>query len=107
MSEPTHQLVIQFPESAFADFDDLVRYEDALIDSLGDAHEMDGHDIGSGEVNFFVFTDDPAIALRVIRDARGGVLLSHPEVRAASRLVEGEVYEPLWPLGDEREFTIL
>ena len=87
MSEPTHQLVIQFPESGFADLDDLVRYEDALIDSLGDAHEVDGHDIGSGEVNFFVFTDDPAIALRLIRDFRGGALLSHPEVRAAARRV--------------------
>ena len=106
MSEPTHQLVIQFPESAFADFDDLVQYEDALIEALGDAHGVDGHDIGSGEVNFFVFTDDPAIALRVIRDARGGALLSHPGVRVAARLVEGEVFKPLWPLGDEREFAI-
>ena len=78
------------PLSAFPDFDDLVRYEDELIDVLADAHEVDGHDIGSGEVNFFVFTDDPTVALGAIRNARDGALLSHPEVRAGARLVEAE-----------------
>ena len=107
MHEPTHQLVIQFPESAFPDFDDLVDYEDALIETLGDDHEVDGHDIGSGEVNFFVFTVDPTVALGLIREARGGALLSHPDVRAASRHVEGERFEPLWPLGDDRDFKVL
>lgn len=107
MREPTHQLVIQFPQSAFPEFDDLVRYEDALIDVLAGAHEVDGHDIGSGEVNFFVFTDDPAAALVTIRGASDGSLLSHPQVRAAARLVDGEDYKPLLPVGDEREFNIL
>ena len=107
MREPTHQLVIQFPQSAFLEFDDLVRYEDRLIDLLADAHDVDGHDIGSGEVNFFVFTDDPAAALATIRCARDGSLLSHPQVRAAARLVDGEHYQPLWPVGDEREFNIV
>src|SRR5262245_32988364 len=100
MAQPTHQLVIQFPQSAFSDFDDLGEYEEALIDSLGDAHDVDGHDIGSGEVNFFVFTDDPTIALHAIADAQSGALLSHPDVRAAVRLLDGEDYEPLWPVGD-------
>lgn len=106
MREPTHQLVIQFPQSSFPEFDDLVRYEDALIDVLADDHDVDGHDIGSGEVNFFVFTDEPAVALRTIRDGGDGSLLSHPNVRAAARPVDGEDYEPLWPVGDERAFTI-
>jgi hypothetical protein len=108
MPEPTHQLVIQFPQSAFADFDDMVRYEDALIDALagGSGHDVDGHDIGSGEVNFFVFTDDPTVALGAVRDAREGLLLSHPQVRAAARPVSGEQFTPLWPVGDERDFTI-
>jgi hypothetical protein len=104
--EPTHQLVIQFPQSAFPTFDDLVRYEDSLIEVLADRHDVDGHDIGSGEVNFFVFTDDPAAALVTMRGAGDGSLLSHPQVRAAARLVDGEDYRPLWPVGDEREFNI-
>ena len=106
MPEPTHQLVIQFPQSAFPEFDDLVRYEDTLIEVLADAHDVDGHDSGSGEVNFFVFTDDPSAAVATMRGASDGSLLSHPQVRAAARLVNGEDYEPLWPVGDEREFGI-
>lgn len=107
MSEPSYQFVIQFPESAFSASDDLVRYEDALISVLGETHDLDGHDIGSGEVNFFVFTDDPVGALDMIRKAMGGVLLSHPEVRAAARLIDDEIYQPLWPLGDVRDFDIV
>ena len=107
MHEPTHQLVIQFPDSAFADFDDLVDYEDALIETLADDHEVDGHDIGSGEVNFFVFTAEPSTAFDLIRDARDGALLSHPAVRAAARTVDGETFEPLWPPSDNRPFRIL
>ncbi len=102
MREPTHQLVIQFPQSAFTDFDDLVGYEDSLIATLGEAHEVDGHDIGSGEVNFFVLTDDPTGVLSAMGDA----LLARPDVRAAARLVDGEEYELLWPPGDERAFTL-
>jgi hypothetical protein len=98
--------VIQLPQSAFPEFDDLVLYEDTLIDLLADAHDVDGHDIGSGEINFFVFTDDPAAALATIRGARDSSLLSHPQVRVAARLVDGEDYQPLWPVGDEREFNI-
>lgn len=99
--------MIQFPQSAFQEFDDLVRYEDTLVDVLADAHDVDGHDMGSGEVNFYVFTDDPTVALCTIRDAGDGSLLSHPQVRAAARLLDGEGYAPLWPVGDEREFTIV
>ena len=98
--------MIQFPQSAFPEFDDLVRYEDALIDVLADAHDVDGHDIGSGEVNFYVFTNEPPVALSTIRDGGDGSLLSHPEVRAAARPVDGEDYEALWPVGAERDFTI-
>jgi hypothetical protein len=99
-------LVIQFPQSAFPEFDELVRYEEALVEVLGDPHDVDGHDSGSGEVNFFVLTDDPSAAMAAMRDASGGSLLSHPQVRLAARLVGGEDYKPLWPVGDERKFQI-
>ena len=98
--------MIQFPQSAFPEFDELVQYEDTLIAVLADGHDVDGHDIGSGEVNFYVFTDDPAIALDAIRDEGDGSLLSHPQARVAARLVDGEDYESLWPVGDDRDFTI-
>lgn len=106
MSEPTHQLVIQFPEEAFPDFDALVSFEDMLIEALGDRHDVDGHDIGSGEVNFFVFTDNPRAAVSEIREGTGD-WLAQPDVRAAARPIDGEDYESLWPVGDTRPFTVI
>ena len=106
MSEPTHQLVVQFPEDAFPDFDALVNFEDMLIDALGDRHEVDGHDMGSGEVNFFVLTDNPNAAVAEIRDGTGD-WLARPDARAAVRALDGEDYEPLWPAGDTRPFKVM
>jgi hypothetical protein len=60
----------------------------------------------SGEVNFFVLTDDPSAAMAAMLHASGGSLLSHPQVRLAARLVGGEDYKPLWPVGDARKFQI-
>jgi hypothetical protein len=106
VSEPTHQLVVQFPADAFVDFDAMVSFEDSLYEILGDRHEVDGHDIGSGEVNFFVFTDDPRAAFAEIQEGLGD-RLSHPLARAATRLTNGDEYELLWPVGDTRTFTIV
>jgi hypothetical protein len=100
-----HQLVIQFPEDAFKDFDALVTFEDSLYELLGGRHEVDGHDIGSGEVNFFVFTDDPRAALAEIQ-ARHGERFSNPAVRAATRRIDSDDYEVLWPGDDTTAFTI-
>jgi len=72
--EWSHQLVVQFPDEAFGDFDGVVAFGDALERALGDDHEVDGHDIGLGEVNYFVLTRDPGTALSSIVDALGDVL---------------------------------
>ena len=100
-----HQLVSQFPEDALQDFDALVSFEDSLCDLLGHRHKLDGHDIGSGEVNFLIFSDDPSSALAEIQ-ARHGERFSNPAVRAAARRVDGDEYEVLWPRGDSTTFTI-
>ena len=47
-----YQLVIQFREELFEEIDEIANLEDRLQKSLIDA-EVDGHDIGSGECNFF------------------------------------------------------
>jgi hypothetical protein len=105
MSAPTHQLVLQFREDAFPDFDALIQFGDTLTEALGSQHEVDGHDIGSGEVNFFIFTADPHAALAQIRDATGQTL-DRTGGRAAARTLEGEDYKVLWPEGDARPFRI-
>ncbi|WP_334173795.1 hypothetical protein [Sinomonas sp.] len=93
-------LVLQWPASSISDFDALIELEDRVVRAVGPAATVDGHDFGSGEVNIFVFTDDPrttfAAAAAVLgQDSRGS------DVRAAFRHRSGETYTVLWPLGHE------
>jgi len=53
-----YQIVIQWPASSIADYDRMIEVESALIDSLSEGSEVDGHDAGSGEMNTFVYTDN-------------------------------------------------
>jgi hypothetical protein len=106
MRRATHQLVLQFTESAFPTIDDLVEYEEALIDTLGDNHDVDGHDIGSGDVNFFILTNDPDSVMVAILGATSRTLVSRPGLQAAARLVDGEVYQRLWPVDAHTYFRI-
>jgi len=88
-----------------ADFDAMVALEDDLTEQLGDSEDVDGHDIGSGETNIFIFTSDPTATFRRARP----VLESRQQlqaVTAAYREVEGESYTVIWPEGAQREFTI-
>ena len=58
-----YQLVLQFNASSIEDFDAMVALEEDIERVLGENHEVDGHDYGSGEMNIFVHTNDPAQAL--------------------------------------------
>jgi hypothetical protein len=93
-----HVLVLQWPASSEADIEDLVAMEDDLESSLGDHAIVDGHDFGSGEMNIFIETDQPA---RTFADVR--VILGHwprwTELRAAYREKSGDTYTGLWPSG--------
>jgi len=37
----------------------MIALEEDLIEKLGDSADVDGHDMGSGERNIFIFTSDP------------------------------------------------
>jgi len=100
-----YQLVLQFTADSMEDFDRLVALEDRLIEELGDAVTVDGHDFGSGEFNIFVLTDDPATvfgkAHRIVINQ--GV----PNVmRSACREMDDEDYVILWP-ASLTEFSVL
>ena len=62
-----YQLVLQFRGDSLGDLDATVALEDELIEELGDAADVDGHDVGSGETNIFIFTFDPAAAFHRAR----------------------------------------
>jgi hypothetical protein len=99
-----YQLVLQFAGDSLADYDAMVALEDELIAELADA-DVDGHDVGSGEVNIFIFTSDPA---RTFREARPALerRQSLQSVTAAYRPVGGERYTVIWPEGSTKEFRV-
>ena len=59
-----YQLIVQMRGD---DFDALIGLEDAIAARLGEIGDVDGHDIGNGEMNVFVLTDDPNRAFERIK----------------------------------------
>ncbi len=55
-----YQLVLQFTEESLDAYDRLIALDDLLIDALIEIAKVDGHDMGSGEANIFILSDDPA-----------------------------------------------
>ena len=49
-----YQLVLQFQAESVQEFDELAVLEDLLVENLPSHSVVDGHDIGSGELNIFV-----------------------------------------------------
>lgn len=100
-----YQLVIQFAASSVEDFDAMVELEDEIENILGSDHVLDGHDIGSGEMNIFIHTNDPSQALSLIKTTER--LNNFENFVAAFREFKNETYEVLWPKNYEREFCIV
>jgi hypothetical protein len=91
-----YQLVLQWPAASTQAYDAMVEIEDALIERLSAANEVDGHDAGSGEMNIFIRTDDPERAFAEIQ----GILGSRDfwvDARVAYREVGADKYVVLWP----------
>ena len=100
-----YQLVLQFRGDSLDHFDAMVALEDELTEELGDSADVDGHDIGSGETNIFIFTSDPAATFQRVRPV---LERTHrlQAVTAAYREADGERYTVIWPEGSQREFIV-
>ena len=46
-----YQLILQWPATSINDYDKMIDIENTLTANLADQSEVDGHDVGSGEVN--------------------------------------------------------
>ena len=101
-----YQLVLQFRGDSLHDFDAMVALEEELREQFGDSADVDGHDVGSGETNIFIFTSDPAATFH-----RARPVLEHRQqlqsVPVAYRNVEGEPFTVIWPEGSQREFRVI
>ena len=91
-----YQLVIQFPEAMFGYLDWIIEMEDRLEDNLLNA-ELDGHDIGSGEVNIFIHTNHPQQTFELVKNIlqREEDVLENAKI--AYRELCSEEYNCLWP----------
>lgn len=92
-----YQLVIQFSltDSSADDFDQLLIIENELNLSLGDKHQVNGHDIGSDIMNIYIHTNDPDEAFELVKS-----LLSENDLKkitAAFRDIDGDDYSVIWP----------
>jgi hypothetical protein len=66
-----YQFVLQWPASSIKDYDTMIEIEETIIKTLGDLGKVDGHDAGSGEMNIFIFTDNPQLAFERINSSIG------------------------------------
>lgn len=89
-------LVLQLSGSSLADYDELIELEDAVRAVIEDAGTVDGHDIGSGERNIFIFTGDPKRTFEAVAKVfqHKGVLDS---LKAGFRVVGDDAFKPLYP----------
>lgn len=93
-----YQLVIQFPETLPGGLDELIKIEDELVMEVTNA-DVDGHDIGSGEMNIFILTENPLDTFEQTKNVlmKKNQLMSHASI--AYRRLDEEDYICLWPEG--------
>jgi hypothetical protein len=92
-----YQLVLQYSEERYGDLDWIIHTEDFLIAMLREA-EVDGHDMGVGEVNIFLNTNIPIEAFNRIKDLfekQDHSLIE--DCKAGYRDFNLGDYIPLWP----------
>ena len=100
-----YQLVLQFAPWNGRAFDDLIALEERLEAIVDLDADVDGHDLGSGEANIFLFSDDPARALTHCLPAISAEgLLSL--LSAAYRKAGEEEFIRVWPVGDTTPFEL-
>ena len=100
----TYQLVFQLPGSSQLDFEEMIGLERELRSAVGDLGEVDGHDMGPGEMNIFVHTASPIRLFDRVRSLPG-VARAMPRLKVAFRPLDGDDYEVLHPPGLYR-FTV-
>jgi hypothetical protein len=101
---PAYQLVLQWPATQPDALRDLIEIEDALRSRLDPVHDVDGHDLGAGEMNIFVLTDGPLQAFEQSRSALADCS-RWEDVRVAYRPTDGHEYTVLWPK-DQHAFRL-
>lgn len=94
-----YQLVLQMPASSIDDYDSVLKFEQAIIEGIGDLGTVDGHDAGSGEMNIFVLTQQPKSAFARIKSLGGASRLMSKLKAAAYREIGADEFTIIYPPG--------
>jgi hypothetical protein len=105
VADRAYQLVLQFPETFFAELGELHAFEERVMRSLPRTASVDGHDVGSGTINVFVDTDYPKATFDVIY-RRVTTRVIQAKLRVAYRAVASDDWVNLWPRRDPRPFDL-
>jgi hypothetical protein len=100
-----YQLALQFRGDSLDDYDAMIALEEDLRAELKDTATVDGHDMGSGEANIFIFTNDPGATFqqaKPVLERRSCLKAAY----AAYRASDGEQYIVIWPEGSTEPFRI-
>ena len=95
-----YQFVLQWSATSMDDFDTFIAVEEFLRQNLSELHDVDGHDMGCGELNIFIQTDAPKTLFSEIRGLFG-MEDNLATAKIAYRERRGETYVVLWPEGVE------
>ena len=98
-------LALQFRGDDLPDFDSMINLEGELASCLGTTAQVDGHDMGSGEINIFIITAEPKKTFLLVKP-----LLERSQgfetLRAAYRGLDSEEYTMLWPADSAEVFSV-
>jgi len=94
-----YMFVLQWPSSSTAEeLDLLILLENQIRKDIGDEGNVDGHDIGSGEMNIFIFAEDPKATFERVKNI-GSIPNHMSNFKAGYREVGDDEFVPLYPEG--------
>ena len=100
-----YQLVLQLKGDDRLDFDAMVSLEDEIQQIVEPIAEVDGHDVGSGEMNIFILTGDPVATFERAKPLLSAASLLD-KVSVAYRELRSDDFTLLWPANSTGAFVI-
>lgn len=100
-----YQLVLQFRGEDCLDFDEMVSLEDEIQKIVAPIADVDGHDVGSNEMNIFILTADPVATFEQAKPLLSAVSLLE-KVSVAYRGLRFDDFTVLWPQSSTEAFVL-
>ncbi|QYG06581.1 hypothetical protein [Janthinobacterium sp. PAMC25594] len=101
----SYQLVLQVRGDSLGDFDVMMNLEKELSIELNDIVDVDGHDMGCGEINIFILATNPTAVFEASKPILDRFKLLH-DVKAGYRLLSDDIYTTIWPDGSTDDFLV-